>query len=149
MNDPSMALGRGDDVKTLAGSGIRYLDKRTEFWRQQKPIYARVNEQKAARTARQTIKSTRNIHEIQRNTDRAVRMLTQADKRKSWAAGRCVRGRWCRACSLPFAFVPLLASPPRSSHPVLSRTPFCFLPFPPSQGSRHSATTKRGRLQKR
>jgi len=96
MNDPSMALGRGDDVKTLAGSGVRYLDKRTEFWRQQKPIYARVNEQKAARTARQTIKSTRNIHEIQRNTDRAVRMLTQADKRKrrgvakGWGGGDAV-----------------------------------------------------------
>lgn len=82
MSDPSMALGQGDDVKTLATSGIRYLDKRTEFWRQQKPIYARVNEQKMARTARQTIKSTRNVHEIQRNTDRAVRLLGQADKRE-------------------------------------------------------------------
>jgi len=36
----------GTEVKGLATSGASYLDKRTEFWRQQKPIYARVNEAK-------------------------------------------------------------------------------------------------------
>lgn len=75
-----MQLGQGDDVKSLASSGIRYLDKRTEFWRQQKPIYARVNEQKAARTMRQTLKSNRTINEMQRATDRAVRALSKAEQ---------------------------------------------------------------------
>lgn len=39
-----------DGVKDVVAGGINYLDKRTEFWRQQKPIYARVNEQKMKTT---------------------------------------------------------------------------------------------------
>ena len=31
----------GAAVHGLAYDGIMYLDKRTEFWRQQKPMYAR------------------------------------------------------------------------------------------------------------
>ncbi|XP_062451760.1 outer dynein arm-docking complex subunit 4 [Rhea pennata] len=36
----------GIKVKDLVLSGITYLDTRTEFWQQQKPIYARVRERK-------------------------------------------------------------------------------------------------------
>lgn len=45
---PSMGRG-GAAVRGLVSKGISYLDKRTEFWRQQKPIYARINEVKARR----------------------------------------------------------------------------------------------------
>ena len=31
----------GDAIYTLANGGLDFLDSRTEFWRQQKPIYAR------------------------------------------------------------------------------------------------------------
>lgn len=31
----------GDAIWTLANNGLDFLDSRTEFWRQQKPIYAR------------------------------------------------------------------------------------------------------------
>jgi hypothetical protein len=31
----------GDAIYRLASDGIDYLDSRTEFWRQQKPLYAR------------------------------------------------------------------------------------------------------------
>ncbi|XP_068774834.1 outer dynein arm-docking complex subunit 4 isoform X2 [Struthio camelus] len=37
---------QGIKVKDLVLGGITYLDKRTEFWQQQKPIYARVRERK-------------------------------------------------------------------------------------------------------
>lgn len=33
----------GDAIWSLANSGLDFLDSRTEFWRQQKPIYARKN----------------------------------------------------------------------------------------------------------
>lgn len=33
-------------VETLILGGINYLDTRTEFWQQQKPIYARVRDRK-------------------------------------------------------------------------------------------------------
>ena len=69
MNDPSLRLGQGGDIKTLASAGLQYLDKRTEFWRQQKPIYVREKErqeqkerisQRASRmtTARRTKKKS-------------------------------------------------------------------------------------------
>ena len=31
----------GDAIYSLANNGLDFLDSRTEFWRQQKPIYAR------------------------------------------------------------------------------------------------------------
>lgn len=31
----------GDAIWSLANNGLDYLDSRTDFWRQQKPIYAR------------------------------------------------------------------------------------------------------------
>ena len=31
----------GDAIWSLANNGLDFLDSRTEFWRQQKPIYAR------------------------------------------------------------------------------------------------------------
>jgi hypothetical protein len=52
MNDPSLGLGKNQSVKKLAETGIKYLDKRTEFWRQQKPMYARKNEAKQLKTSK-------------------------------------------------------------------------------------------------
>ena len=57
MADPSLVMGQGEEIRNLAAAGVAYLDKRTEFWRQQKPIYARVNEQKA-KELKKTQKST-------------------------------------------------------------------------------------------
>lgn len=37
---------KGIKVADMVLSGIAYLDTRTEFWQQQKPIYARVRERK-------------------------------------------------------------------------------------------------------
>lgn len=37
---------QGIKVADLVLSGISYLDTRSEFWQQQKPIYARVRERK-------------------------------------------------------------------------------------------------------
>ncbi len=57
MADPSLSMGQGEEIRSLAAAGAAYLDKRTEFWRQQKPIYARVNEAKA-KELKKTLKST-------------------------------------------------------------------------------------------
>lgn len=38
----------GDAIWSLANNGLDFLDSRTEFWRQQKPIYARKNSYTAA-----------------------------------------------------------------------------------------------------
>ena len=49
--------GGNKEISALVTNGIQYLDVRADFWRQQKPIYARVNEQKQ-RTMRGTSKAT-------------------------------------------------------------------------------------------
>jgi hypothetical protein len=40
------AAGDDNDMAMLVQGGISYLDTRTDFWRQQKPMYAREYEQK-------------------------------------------------------------------------------------------------------
>jgi hypothetical protein len=42
--------GDDQDMSQLVSDGIQYLDNRTDFWRQQKPIYAREHEQKMRTT---------------------------------------------------------------------------------------------------
>ncbi len=37
----------GENIHSLVCDGLRYLDTRTEFWRQQKPMYARHNEKRS------------------------------------------------------------------------------------------------------
>ena len=39
--DSTLTGGAGADVAAMATSELEYLDKRSDFWRQQKPIYAR------------------------------------------------------------------------------------------------------------
>jgi hypothetical protein len=63
--DPSFVMSaapKGDDdddvkgppdLKSVVAGGLSYLENRSQFWRQQKPIYARVNERK-----NRTVKST-------------------------------------------------------------------------------------------
>ena len=46
-------------MSNLVSGGIQYLDNRTEFWRQQKPIYAREQEQKM-RTTKKPITKYKN-----------------------------------------------------------------------------------------
>ncbi|KAJ3044276.1 Tetratricopeptide repeat protein 25 [Rhizophlyctis rosea] len=43
-NDKDFVTNPNDSVVSLVHSALRYLDTRTEFWRQQKPIYARKKE---------------------------------------------------------------------------------------------------------
>jgi len=46
MKDSSLSASGDRDISALVTDGIQYLDKRADFWRQQKPIYARRSEQK-------------------------------------------------------------------------------------------------------
>ena len=39
----------GNHIYELVNQGIDYLDTRTEFWRQQKPMYARKREKEVAK----------------------------------------------------------------------------------------------------
>eukprot|EP00055_Hartaetosiga_balthica_P013671 m.71095 g.71095 ORF g.71095 m.71095 type:complete len:554 (+) comp8337_c1_seq1:58-1719(+) len=74
MNDKSLNLGEaGQDIKSLAHEGLQYLDKRTEFWRQQKPIYARVNERKQKKAERNH-RSTQHLKETKK-----VRTLSDSE----------------------------------------------------------------------
>ena len=41
-----------ESVKGLAENCLKYLDSRTQFWQQQKPMYARKHEQKKKENAR-------------------------------------------------------------------------------------------------
>ena len=43
--DPSLGAAVAD-VRSVASKELRYLEKRSDFWRQQKPVYAREHEQK-------------------------------------------------------------------------------------------------------
>lgn len=58
MADPMLA---GSKVKGIVAEGIDYLDKRVDFWRQQKPIYARQHEV-MQRTMRATMKKTQPLN---------------------------------------------------------------------------------------
>lgn len=45
MNDPGLIINNKDkSIHALVEEGLSYLDSRTEFWRQQKPMYARKRE---------------------------------------------------------------------------------------------------------
>lgn len=48
------AAGDDESMTQLVTDGIQYLDKRTDFWRQQKPLYAREHEQRM-RTTKKTL----------------------------------------------------------------------------------------------
>ena len=50
--DPSIVGGQASEIKAVVSSELNFLDKRTDFWRQQKPIYARSHEQKLKATIR-------------------------------------------------------------------------------------------------
>lgn len=56
LNEP-WASGENNDMASLVSDGLSYLDTRTEFWRQQKPIYARDYEHKM-RTTKRSLTST-------------------------------------------------------------------------------------------
>ncbi|EDQ91789.1 uncharacterized protein MONBRDRAFT_542, partial [Monosiga brevicollis MX1] len=74
--DPSLKLGEGTSVKSLAKNGIQYLDKRTEFWRQQKPMYVRKSEQ---RELRSTKSNTTQRMATAPSVDRVARLIEQAE----------------------------------------------------------------------
>eukprot|EP00842_Homolaphlyctis_polyrhiza_P005083 jgi/Hompol1/5576/HPOL_000428-RA len=44
MNDKDFSNNPNEDVKNLVDDALKYLETRTDFWRQQKPIYARKKE---------------------------------------------------------------------------------------------------------
>lgn len=48
LNDRDFINNPNDDISALVSEALRYLDTRTEFWRQQKPIYARRKEHSSA-----------------------------------------------------------------------------------------------------
>eukprot|EP00049_Salpingoeca_infusionum_P018902 m.359245 g.359245 ORF g.359245 m.359245 type:complete len:550 (+) comp18489_c0_seq1:220-1869(+) len=78
MNDPSMELGSGPDVKSLASSGLQFLDTRTEFWRQQKPMYVRVNEQK--KKAKSTMRATSRAKPVDtKGVSQVAELISQAE----------------------------------------------------------------------
>lgn len=49
--DKDFLANPNDNVQQLVMDGLHYLDARTEFWRQQKPIYARRKELTRSKTA--------------------------------------------------------------------------------------------------
>lgn len=46
MNETDKSTDTGKNIYNLVCDGLRYLDTRTEFWRQQKPMYARRKERR-------------------------------------------------------------------------------------------------------
>ena len=50
----------GNRIYDLVNEGLQYLDTRTEFWRQQKPMYARKREKEEAKGAREKNKQQPN-----------------------------------------------------------------------------------------
>jgi hypothetical protein len=46
LSDPTLIGGSSADIKSVVSQELGFLEKRTDFWRQQKPIYARGYEQK-------------------------------------------------------------------------------------------------------
>eukprot|EP00051_Salpingoeca_urceolata_P013675 m.172611 g.172611 ORF g.172611 m.172611 type:complete len:517 (+) comp17860_c0_seq1:1883-3433(+) len=77
MADPSMQTATSQ-VTSLASGGVAYLDRRTEFWRQQKPMYARVNE-KQQRTMRATKGATRKGSQKKATTQFILSSLEKID----------------------------------------------------------------------
>uniref|UniRef100_A0A8C6YU69 Outer dynein arm-docking complex subunit 4 n=1 Tax=Nothoprocta perdicaria TaxID=30464 RepID=A0A8C6YU69_NOTPE len=61
---------QGIKVKDLVSGGITYLNTRTEFWQQQKPIYARVRERK--------LRQQRWIRDKKRKPDEVARYIAKS-----------------------------------------------------------------------
>jgi len=49
---------RAPDLRQIVANGVSYLENRSQFWRQQKPIYARVNERKNRTVKTTSLKGT-------------------------------------------------------------------------------------------
>ena len=79
MSTVSVGGGSTDDtLKETITSELGYLDKRADFWRQQKPIYARKNEArqlKAGNTMRKTTTGGR-----KKNTKYVLHCLEEIDE---------------------------------------------------------------------
>jgi hypothetical protein len=46
LSDPALVGTPVNEIRLVASKELKYLEKRSDFWRQQKPVYARQNEQK-------------------------------------------------------------------------------------------------------
>ncbi|EGD72188.1 hypothetical protein PTSG_00210 [Salpingoeca rosetta] len=101
VNDPSLRLGQGGDIKTLAASGLQYLDKRTEFWRQQKPIYVREQERKEqkGRISTRTSRMATAGKPKKRPVTQEAKTKAQSDLERALQAYRSMRPDKCiEAC---------------------------------------------------
>lgn len=79
-NDTTLNGALGQEVRGLASSGSSYLDKRTEFWRQQKPIYARVNEAKVNAQKQQMKGSAGRTQRLNAKPQKVVSLLESAEQ---------------------------------------------------------------------
>ncbi|KAJ3225287.1 Tetratricopeptide repeat protein 25 [Clydaea vesicula] len=66
-NDKDFVSNPNPEISNLVNSALIYLEKRTEFWRQQKPIYARKKEQSNVFVKAVSAKNRRTLHETQKN----------------------------------------------------------------------------------
>ena len=77
LNDKAFVQGNNDNtIHGLISSGINYLDSRTEFWRQQKPLYARKKEKPVLHRNKPKPKT-------EDPTDFVVRSLEEIDQKLS------------------------------------------------------------------
>jgi hypothetical protein len=58
LSDPSIATA-STDIHSVASKELKYLEKRSDFWRQQKPVYARQHEQKLLKTLQASTRVTK------------------------------------------------------------------------------------------
>lgn len=93
VQDPSLRLGKGSDVKSLASAGLQYLDKRTEFWRQQKPMYVRQQE-KLEQTQRRK-NSTSKISTKQEQRMKRRETIEEVRHQVEHALERALQGQSC------------------------------------------------------
>ncbi|KAI8916067.1 hypothetical protein EDD86DRAFT_186113 [Gorgonomyces haynaldii] len=77
--DKDFSHNPNNEVKTLVDDALVYLDTRTEFWRQQKPLYARKNEH--AREMNQIIAQRNNLLIAERANDHHERQRSALEQK--------------------------------------------------------------------
>ncbi|KAJ3364379.1 Tetratricopeptide repeat protein 25 [Allomyces javanicus] len=70
LNDRDFINNPNDRIFELVSDGLKYLETRTEFWRQQKPIYARRKEAAAIRSKMTSARNRQLAREQEKTKDR-------------------------------------------------------------------------------
>jgi hypothetical protein len=92
LRDPDFVNNPNEDIISLIKSGLEFLESRTEFWRQQKPMYARKKES-ICTSRRESERTSRHPSTIRRHSDAPGNSSHAESRRVSEKTGNSKKGK--------------------------------------------------------